>query len=389
MTMKSLSILGATGSIGTNALEIVSQFPDRFSVAALTAKTSVAALARQIMHFKPRLAAVIDDDHAKKLKTLLPDGLDVEIVIGESGYIQAATCPETEMVLGAMVGAAGLVPTLAAIDAGKDIALANKETLVMAGAIVMERVADRGVKLMPVDSEHSAIFQSMAGRENNEIGDILLTASGGPFRKRAENDFETITPADALHHPNWSMGSKITIDSATLMNKGLEVIEARWLFDVDFDQIKVVVHPQSIVHSMVTYVDGAVIAQMGMPDMKGAIAYGLSHPRRLPLDVAVPDFAGIGQLTFEDPDLDRFPCLALAYAAGKQGGTCPAVLNAANEMAVKAFLDNRLPFTGIHPIIDQTLSRHGSSGGGNLSDILAADAWARNTARDLIRQQER
>jgi len=387
--MKTLSILGATGSIGSNALAIVSQFPDLFAVSALTAKTNVEALARQIIRFRPRLAAVIDADQAGRLQTLLPDGLDVEIVAGEQGYIQAATCAEADMVVGAMVGAAGLVPILAAIDAGKDIALANKETLVMAGAIVMERIARRGVKLMPVDSEHSAIFQSMAGRENNGVCEILLTASGGPFLNRPKETFDAITPADALRHPNWSMGSKITVDSATLMNKGLEVIEARWLFDIGFDRIKVVVHPQSIVHSMVTYADGAVIAQMGVPDMKGAIAYGLSHPRRLPLNVPAPDFARIGTFTFEAPDLDRFPCLALAYAAGERGGSCPAVLNAANEVAVEAFLENRLPFTGIHPVIDQTLNRHTPQNGADLTDILAADKWARETARSLIRRQER
>ncbi|BBO72549.1 1-deoxy-D-xylulose 5-phosphate reductoisomerase [Desulfosarcina alkanivorans] len=387
--MKSLSILGATGSIGANALDIISQFPDRFSVAALTAKTSVADLARQIRRFTPRLAAVVDADHASRLKSLLPSGLKVEIVHGEAGYVQAATCPDTDMVLGAMVGAAGLVPTLAAIEAGKDIALANKETLVMAGAIVMEAVAVHGVKLMPVDSEHSAIFQSLAGRGKNGVRQILLTASGGPFLNRPASQFDTITPQDALRHPNWSMGSKISIDSATLMNKGLEVIEARWLFDVDFDRIKVVVHPQSIVHSMVVYEDGAVIAQMGVPDMKGAIAYGLSHPHRLPLDVPAPDFARIGGLTFEDPDLERFPCLALAYRAGEQGGTMPAVLNAANEVAVAAFLEERLPYSGIYPVIDHTLNRHGGENGVDLGHIIEADRRARDIAHSLIRKQER
>lgn len=387
--MKSLSILGATGSIGSNALDIVSQFPDHFTVSALTAKTNVAALARQIVRFNPRLAAVVDADHARQLEALLPSTAQVEIVCGEAGYIAAATCPEADMVLGAMVGAAGLVPTLAAIDAGKDIALANKETLVMAGAIVMQRVAAKGVKLMPVDSEHSAIFQSMAGQGNNGLREILLTASGGPFLNRSIEKFDTITPTAALRHPNWSMGSKISIDSATLMNKGLEVIEAHWLFDIDYRDIKVVVHPQSIIHSMVVYADGAVIAQMGVPDMKGAIAYGLSHPHRLPLDVPAPDFARIGQLTFEDPDLDRFPCLGLAYRAGEQGDSWPAVLNAANEVAVEAFLDNRLPYTGIYPVIDQTLNRHAQSAGADLDLIIAADHWARQTARELIRRQER
>jgi 1-deoxy-D-xylulose-5-phosphate reductoisomerase len=386
--MKSLSILGATGSIGTNALAIVEQFPDQFTVAALTAKTNVAVLARQILRFTPRLAAVIDVDHARQLKALLPPGQEVEIVFGEAGYIRAATAADADMVLGAMVGSAGLVPTLAAIDAGKDIALANKETLVMAGAIVMEKIATRGVKLMPVDSEHSAIFQSMAGHSHNGIREILLTASGGPFLSRPASAFDAITPQDALRHPNWSMGSKISIDSATLMNKGLEVIEARWLFDIDFDRIKVVVHPQSIVHSMVVYQDGAVIAQMGVPDMKGAIAYGLSYPRRLPLDVPAPDFAHIGGLTFEDPDLERFPCLKLAYLAGRQGGCMPAILNAANEVAVAAFLDRRLPYTGIYPIIDRTLNLYHGENGAELGQIIEADRQARDIAQSLICKQE-
>jgi len=386
--MKALTILGSTGSIGSNALEIVAQFPDAFKVVALTAWTRVDVLARQIVRFRPQMVAVCDDDHARRLKKLLPATMDVEIVFGQAGCIQAATCAETDTVLGAMVGAAGLAPTLAAIDAGKDIALANKETLVMAGEIVMQMVAGRGVKLMPVDSEHSAIFQSMAGRGDNPIHEILLTASGGPFLTRPAHAFDTIAPQDALQHPNWSMGKKITIDSATLMNKGLEVIEARWLFDVSFEQIRVVVHPQSIVHSMVTYADGAVIAQMGIPDMKAAIAYGLSHPRRLPLDVPAPDFARIGQLTFEAPDLKRFPCLALAYQAGKQGGTFPAVLNAANEVAVAAFLDKRIPFPDIYSIIHRTLNRHCESNGSDIGLIFEADHWARQTALELIRRQE-
>jgi 1-deoxy-D-xylulose-5-phosphate reductoisomerase len=387
--MKSLSILGATGSIGSTALEIVRQFPERFRVRALTAKTRVADLAERIIEFKPRLAAVVDAAHAERLKALLPPDLDVEIVFGEAGYIQAATCADTDMVLGAMVGAAGLAPILAAIDAGRDIALANKETLVMAGAIVMQKIAGRGVKLMPVDSEHSAIFQSLAGQGGNGVREILLTASGGPFLKRPLAQFDAITPREALRHPNWSMGSKITIDSATLMNKGLEVIEARWLFNVDFKRIRVVVHPQSIVHSMVAYADGAVIAQMGVPDMKGAIAYGLSHPLRLPLGVPAPDFVNIGCLTFEEPDLERFPCLGLAYRAGEAGGTLPAVLNAANEVAVAAFLEDRLPFTGIYPIIDRTLSDHNAANGADLDQIIEADRWARQEAFALIRRQER
>ncbi|MDL2269546.1 1-deoxy-D-xylulose-5-phosphate reductoisomerase [Desulfosarcina sp. OttesenSCG-928-A07] len=383
--MKVISILGATGSIGTQALEIVRQFPDRFRVAALTAHTRIELLARQIVEFSPRLAAVSDQDHASRLKALLPADTKVRIVTGEAGYQQAATLPETQMVLGAMVGAAGLLPTLSAIDAGKDIALANKETLVMAGEIVMNRAARRGIKLMPVDSEHSAIFQSMAGHSRDEIRNILLTASGGPFLKTPAADFLNITPEAALRHPNWSMGSKITIDSSTLMNKGLEVIEARWLFDVDFSRIQVVIHPQSIVHSMVTYQDGAVMAQLGIPDMKGAIAYGLSHPERLFLDIPAPDFPGIGTLTFEAPDLSRFPCLALAFQAGEAGGTCPAVLNGANEVAVAAFLEGRLPYVGIHAIISEVLSQHQIDNHPDVDEILAADQWARRTAQTLLR----
>ncbi|PIE67442.1 MAG: 1-deoxy-D-xylulose-5-phosphate reductoisomerase [Deltaproteobacteria bacterium] len=386
--MKTVSILGATGSIGANALEIVGRFPDRFAVCALCAHTNIDLLARQIVQFGPRVAAVADDDHARRLKDLLPPAIKVKIVFGVDGYVEAAARSGADMVLSAMVGAAGLVPTLAAIDAGKDIALANKETLVMAGDLVMDRVAKRGVNLMPVDSEHSAIFQSLAGHRGNGVREILLTASGGPFRKRPAGTFDAITPEDALNHPNWSMGNKISIDSATLMNKGLEVIEARWLFAVEYDRIKVVVHPQSIVHSMVVYEDGAVMAQMGVPDMKGAIAYGLSHPQRLPLDLPAPDFAALGQLTFEDPDLKRFPCLALAYAAGRAGGCQPAVLNAANEIAVEKFLQRRLPFSGIHAVIEQTLSEYPGHPGIDLENIVAADHWARQRARELIRRQE-
>jgi 1-deoxy-D-xylulose-5-phosphate reductoisomerase len=386
--MKTVSILGATGSIGTNALDIVSRFPERFSVCALAAHTNVDLLVRQIKRFEPRLAAVADADHARRLKDRLPATSKVEIVFGEAGYVEAAARAGADVVLSAMVGAAGLVPTLAAIDAGADIALANKETLVMAGALVMDRVAARGVKLMPVDSEHSAIFQSLAGHRDNAVSEILLTASGGPFLNRPADTFDAIGPDDALKHPNWSMGRKISIDSATLMNKGLEVIEAHWLFGVDYQRIKVVVHPQSIVHSMVVYEDGAVMAQMGVPDMKGAIAYGLSHPQRLPLGVPAPDFAAIGQLTFEAPDRERFPCLSLAYDAGRAGGCQPAVLNAANEIAVAAFLDRRLPFTGIHAVIERTLGDHPADAGADIEPIIAADHWARQRARELIRRQE-
>ena len=382
--MKHLSILGSTGSIGTNALEVVRRFPETFTVAALCAKTSVEALAAQIVEFEPELAAVFDANGANRLKALLPAGCTTEIVCGPSGYRQTAECPAADTVVTAMVGAAGLEPTIAAIRAGKTICLANKETLVMAGEFVMALAREEGVTILPIDSEHSAIFQCLEGNRREDFDRILLTASGGPFRTRPRDAFGEITVADALNHPNWSMGPKITIDSATLMNKGLEVIEARHLFNVSLEQIEVVVHPQSIIHSMVAYRDGSVIAQLGVPDMKGAIAYALSYPERLALGQPLPDFAGIGRFDFEKPDLDRFPCLALAFEAVRQGGTLPAVLNAANEAAVAAFLDKQLEFTEIPVIIEKTMQNHVADASPGLEDIMAADRWAREAAAGLI-----
>ena len=307
--MKSLAILGATGSIGQSTLKIVDKFRDRFAVKALAAKSNVSLLAEQIKAFDPQLAVVEGEQTARQLKQLMAPGCQAEIVYGADGYLAAARLDGVDMVVGAMVGAAGLAPTLAAIEAGKDIALANKETLVMAGAIVMKAVAEKGIRLLPVDSEHSAIFQCLQGQRRQEVDRILLTASGGPFRETPANHFKDIGPEQALKHPNWSMGAKITIDSATLMNKGLEVIEAKWLFDLCPEQIEVVVHPQSIVHSMVAFCDGSIIAQLGIPDMMGAIAYALSYPQRLELKQPVPDLTAIQALTFESPDLKRFPCL--------------------------------------------------------------------------------
>ncbi|MCP3953410.1 MAG: 1-deoxy-D-xylulose-5-phosphate reductoisomerase [Desulfobacterales bacterium] len=382
--MKNLSILGSTGSIGTNALEVVRRFPETFNVAALCAKTSVDALAAQIVEFEPELAAVFDADGAARLKARLPAGCATEIVYGPSGYRQTAECPVADTVVTAMVGAAGLEPTIAAINTGKTICLANKETLVMAGEVVMALAREKGVVILPIDSEHSAIFQCLEGNRREDLDRILLTASGGPFRTRPQEAFGEITLEDALNHPNWSMGPKITIDSATLMNKGLEVIEASHLFNVSLEQIEVVVHPQSIIHSMVAYRDGSVIAQLGVPDMKGAIAYALSYPERLALGQPAPDFAGIGRFDFEKPDLDRFPCLALAFTAARQGGTLPAVLNAANETAVAAFLEKRINFTDIPVIIEKTMRRHAVVDTPGLEDIMDADRWARKTAADSI-----
>jgi 1-deoxy-D-xylulose-5-phosphate reductoisomerase len=287
-------------------------------------------------------------------------------------------------VVSAIVGAAGLLPTLAAIDAGKHIALANKETLVMAGDIVMQRAKEKNVIILPVDSEHSAIFQSLAGNRKRDLQKILLTASGGPFRNLPADQFKSITPEKALAHPTWEMGDKISIDSASLMNKGLEVIEAKYLFDVPHQKIEVVIHPQSIIHSMVAYIDGSVIAQMGTPDMKGAIAYALSHPERLPLDLTLPDFAGIGALTFETPDMEKFPCLAHAFSACEAGGTLPCVLNAANEVAVDAFLNKRIGFTQIPEVIDYTMGKHNVISVPEIDEILLTDQWARKSAEQWL-----
>ncbi len=382
--MKCIAILGSTGSIGRQALDIVQKFPERFTVKGLAAKSNVGLLAEQIRAFEPEAAAVFDDPAAKKLKALLPASCRTQILHGTEGYRKVATWESTEAILAAFVGAAGLWPTLAAIDAGKAIALANKETLVMAGAVVMSRAAERGIPIIPVDSEHSAVFQCLQGQQRNDLAKILLTASGGPFLNRRLEEFAFITPGEALKHPNWSMGSKISVDSATLMNKGLEVIEATWLFGVPQDMIQVVVHPQSIIHSMVAFHDGNVIAQLGIPDMKGAIAYALSFPERLPLGQVLPDFSGGTDLTFSEPDLEKFPCLGLAFEACRRKGTLPAVLNAANEVAVAAFLGEDIPFTGIPRIVAETMQAHTVTEHPALEDIIEADRWARAKAGELV-----
>ncbi len=382
--MKNLSILGSTGSIGENALKIVEKFPERFKVKALAAKNNVALLARQIDYFRPELSVVFDEENAAELKKLIPAGTGVEIMHGVAGYNTAATLSGVDMVVTAMVGAAGLLPTLAAIDAGKDIALANKETLVMAGEIVVKRASEKGVKILPIDSEHSAIFQCIAGSRMEDLDRIFLTGSGGPFLNRPLEEFDEIKPEDALNHPIWQMGRKISIDSATMMNKGLEVLEAKSLFGVSHDRIEILVQPQSMIHSMVSFKDGSVMAQLGIPDMKGAIAYAMSYPERLPLDQGLPDFAGIGALTFQKPDFEKYPCLALAYEACETGETLPAVLNAANEIAVEAFLGNRISFVKIPDLISETMDRHNVVKNPTLADIIEADGWARKIAGEMI-----
>ena len=382
--MKHLSILGSTGSIGRNVLRIVEMFPQRFSVKALAARSNTDLLAKQIGQFSPELAVVYDRDTLQQLKRKLAKGTGVEVLCDDEGYRTAATADGVDIVITAVVGAAGLMPTLAAIEAGKTIALANKETLVMAGEIVTRKAAQKGVQILPVDSEHSAIFQCLQGHRKADLAKILLTASGGPFLNLPISQFSNISKAQALNHPNWDMGPKITIDSATLMNKGLEVLEARSLFEVSEDKIEVVIHPQSVIHSMVAYQDGSVIAQLGIPDMKTAIAYALSFPERLPLHQPLPDFSGEQELTFQKPDLEKFPCLALAFEACKVGKTLPAVLNAANEVAVNAFLNEEIFFNDIARIVASTMEAHTLEANPRLEDIIDADRQARIKAADLI-----
>ncbi len=381
--MKNLAVLGSTGSIGVSTLEIVAAQPERFRVVTMTAGRNLRRFEEQIRRFRPALVAVVEADDARRLKTALgPEA--PEILAGVEGLIACAVHPDVRMIVSAIVGAAGLIPTMAGIEAGKDVALANKETLVTAGPLVMEAVARKGVRLYPVDSEHSAIFQSLEGHRKKDVRRLILTASGGPFRGRSLAELKHVAPADALAHPNWQMGRKISIDSATMMNKGLEVIEARWLFDLPPEQIDVHIHPQSIVHSMVEYVDGAVIAQLGIPDMKTPIAYALSYPERLPLDLPQLDLCALGTLTFEKPDTERFSCLSLAYQALQRGGTAPAVLNAANEIAVDAFLKGEIGFLEIPGVLRATLDDHQGAPLRHIDEVLRADRWGRAAARRFI-----
>lgn len=383
--MKQLSILGATGSIGTSALDIVRMHPDRFQVKALTAGNNLPLLSQQITEFKPEMVAVLNENKARQLGEMVKPDSETRIMYGPDGYEAAAAWNGVDVVLLAMVGSAGLAPALAAIDAGKDIALANKETLVMAGDIVMARAREKNVSVLPVDSEHSAIFQCMLGNRAKDVTQVFLTASGGPFRDTPEADFAGITREQALNHPNWSMGDKITIDSATLMNKGLELIEAVHLFGMSHENIQVLIHPQSIVHSMVGFADGSVMAQLGVPDMKQAISFALSFPERLGTGLPFPDFEQIQSLTFHAPDTRRFPSLEFARKACESGGTLPAVMNAANEVAVQAFLDRRIRFSDIFVLVSTTMDAHTCIDNPELSGIIEADHWARKTAGSYIK----
>ncbi len=379
---KNLAILGSTGSIGVNTLDIVRRHPESFKVVSLSAGVNMALLAEQVEEFSPSFVSVLTEKANSELKALGVTG--PQVGVGIEGAIMAAAFDGVDMTVSAIAGASGLLPTMAAIKAGKDIALANKETLVMAGELVMEAVSEAGVRLLPIDSEHSAVFQALEGHRMADVRRIILTASGGPFLNTPTGDFSNITPGQALKHPKWSMGRKITIDSATMMNKGLEVIEARWLFDLPIEKIDVVIHPQSVVHSMVEYVDGSIVAQLSNPDMLGPIAYALSYPERIESGAPRLDMNGL-KLEFQAPDLEKFPCLALAYEALKSSDTAPAVLNAADEVAVAEFLSGTISFTDIPRVISEVLGRHSPSQISSVSDVLEADRWARLNAAEVIK----
>ncbi|AOL34092.1 1-deoxy-D-xylulose-5-phosphate reductoisomerase [Geobacillus thermoleovorans] len=381
--MKYISILGASGSIGTQTLDVIRAHPDEFRLAAASVGKNIEAARRLIAEFSPSLVAVADRDAYKVLYREYRGR--TTIVYGEEGLIEAAVCPQADVVVTAVVGSVGLVPTLKAIEAGKAIALANKETLVVAGHLVMAAAKRRGVPLLPVDSEHSAIFQCLQGERMEQVDKLILTASGGSFRDKTRRELAHVTVEEALRHPNWSMGAKITIDSATMMNKGFEVIEAHWLFGLPYERIEVVLHRESIIHSLVQFRDTSVLAQLGTPDMRVPIQYALAYPKRLPLPSAKPlDLISLGALHFAPVDFDRYRCLRLAYEAGKRGGSLPTVLNAANEEAVAAFLAGRIPFLAIEEWIERALERHRPVSDPQLEDIREIDADARAYVRSLL-----
>ena len=384
--MKRLAVLGSTGSIGVNTLDIVRQFPDRFEVVGLSAGLNSQLLKQQILEFRPKVVSLLNTGLTETLRREL-SSVPVEIVHGVEGLIRVATHPDVDQVVSALVGAVGLIPTLSAIKTGKAIALANKETLVMAGKIIMEEARRNHTQLLPIDSEHSAIFQSLLGHRREDVHRIILTASGGPFFKLSPRELETVTAREALQHPNWEMGRKITIDSASLMNKGLEVIEAHWLFDMPVEKIDVQIHPQSVVHSMVEYVDGSVVAQMGITDMRVPISYALTFPERLPLNLPRLNLLQKGELSFFPPDPERFPCLTLAYRSIQIGETLPAVLNAANEIAVSAFLEGSLKFTDLPLLIQQVMNQHEVKPVKTVEDILRADQWGREKSTALLQER--
>jgi len=390
--MQNLTILGSTGSIGTSTLDVVARHPDKYRIFALTAFRQVDLLFRQSLQFKPDFAVLLDEAAGVQLRALLREaGSTTEVLSGVDALAQVCVASEVDAVMAAIVGAAGMRPTLAAAQAGKKILLANKETLVMAGNVFMDAVRVSGSTLLPIDSEHNAIFQGLPrGYDGDMAGSgvrrILLTASGGPFRNTPLSELQNVTPDQACAHPNWVMGRKISVDSASMMNKGLEVIEAHWLFNASAEDIQVVIHPQSVIHSLVEYVDGSVMAQLGNPDMRTPIAYGLAYPERIASGVAPLDLFKVARLDFVEPDFERFRCLALAYQALRVAGTAPAMLNAANEVAVAAFLDNRIAFLSIPYVIETVLNTLPVEVVGSLDDVLLADARARNIAQQYVLQ---
>lgn len=381
--MKSIVVLGSTGSVGVSTLDLVRRFPGKFKVRGLAAGRNLKLLAAQIREFAPAWVSIREEAGVPLLRKIL-GGRKVEILWGEGGASSVAAGNGVDTVVAAIVGSAGLVPTLAAVRAGKEIALANKEVLVMAGEIFMREAKKKGARLLPVDSEHSAIFQCLQGNRREEVDRLILTASGGPFLRISLERLKRVTVQQALKHPNWKMGPKITVDSATMMNKGLEVVEARWLFDIMPSQVEVVIHPQSVVHSMVRYQDGSIIAQLGIPDMRIPIAYALSFPRRLKVQCRPLELTRLAELTFLPVEKKRYPALHLAYQALAAGGTMPAVLNAANEVAVAAFLERRIGFRKIHRVIEKTMEVHASLRPKEVREILEADRWARDKASSLI-----
>ncbi|MBK5099727.1 MAG: 1-deoxy-D-xylulose-5-phosphate reductoisomerase [Desulfobacteraceae bacterium] len=382
--MKKITILGSTGSIGANALKLVQSNTEKYRVIALAAGINIELLLKQIHDFQPMAVAVLEEGLAEELKRRLGKGKGPEVFFGTDGFIRLATLSEVDTVVSAMSGAAGLLPTYEAIRQGKNIALANKETMVMAGPLVMAEAKKQKISILPVDSEHSAILQCLHGRPREDLRRVILTGSGGPFRDFSLEQMRNVTPDQALKHPNWDMGQKITIDSATMMNKGLEAIEAKWFFDLNMDQISILIHPQSIVHSMVEYQDGSIMAQLGIPDMLIPISYALSFPRHMENSLPLLELERIGTLSFESPDLQRFRCLALALEAARVGGSMPAVLNGANEIAVESFLEGRIGFLDIPDLIEKTMRAHGPYPIDTIEKVTEADKWARDIAQSLV-----
>ena len=380
--MKKISLLGSTGSIGTNVLDVIERNPEKFQILSMSAGSNVDLFAKQIRKFKPRVVALFDTKKIPTLKEQIAD-LDIEILSGEEGTIAVATLPEADVVVSGVMGSAGLLPAMHALKAGKNLALANKETLVIAGELVLREAKKTNSQIIPIDSEHSAIFQVLNGEKKERIKKIILTASGGPFRTFSLGQMETVTVKDALKHPNWDMGAKITIDSSTMMNKGLEYIEAKWLFGVN-TPVEIIVHAQSIIHSMIEFVDTSIMAQLGIPDMRVPIAYALTYPDRFECDLPSLDLTTMGNLTFEAPDFERFPCLRLAIDAMEIGKTMPAVLNAANEIAVQAFLDELISYKDIAELIRMVMQNHNPSPLKELQDVLIADRWAREETTKLV-----